>query len=168
MPDYLGKAKRNTVHLQGSFFCLLGKLTSLRETFEVNTKTNPPTRRKAPSSTESSASENKSKKWKLGGNATCKKWIKSAYTAIYIKERKGLQWDFDAKETVTTTWVDKQYIKEYQGFPGGSVVKNLPAMQEMRVQSPAWENPLKKGMATHFNILAGKFHGQRSLVGYSP
>ena len=23
-------------------------------------------------------------------------------------------------------------------------------------------------MATHFNILAGKFHGQRSLVGYCP
>ena len=23
-------------------------------------------------------------------------------------------------------------------------------------------------MATHFNILAGKFHGQRSLVGYGP
>ena len=117
MPDYLGKAERNTVHLQSSFFCLLGKLTSLRETFEVSTKANSPTRRKPPSSTESSASENKSKKWKLWGKATCKKWIKSAQTAIYIKERKGLQWDFDAKEMVTTTWVNKQYIKELSGLP---------------------------------------------------
>ena len=49
MPDYSGKAKRNTVHLQSSFFYLLGKLTSLRETFEVSTKANSPTRRKAPS-----------------------------------------------------------------------------------------------------------------------
>ena len=30
------------------------------------------------------------------------------------------------------------------------------------------ENPLEKEMATHPSILAGKFHGQRSLVGYSP
>ena len=38
-------------------------------------------------------------------------------------------------------------------------VKNLPAMQEMQemwVRSLGWEDPLKKGMATHFNILAGK------------
>ena len=28
-------------------------------------------------------------------------------------------------------------------------------------------NHLEKGMATHSNILAGKSHGQRSLVGYS-
>ena len=63
MPDYLGKAERNTVHLQSSFFCLLGKLTSLRETFEVSTKANSPTRRKPPSSTESSASEEEGSGW---------------------------------------------------------------------------------------------------------
>ena len=34
------------------------------------------------------------------------------------------------------------------------VVKNLPAMQESQVQSPGWEDPLEKGMATHFSILA--------------
>ena len=28
-------------------------------------------------------------------------------------------------------------------------VKNLPAMQENQVQSPGWEDPLEKGMATH-------------------
>ena len=33
-------------------------------------------------------------------------------------------------------------------------VKNLPAMQETRVLSLGWENPLEKGMATHANILA--------------
>ena len=30
------------------------------------------------------------------------------------------------------------------------------------------EDPLEKGMATHSSILTGEFHGQRSLVGYSP
>ena len=47
-------------------------------------------------------------------------------------------------------------------------VKNLPAMQETQVQSLGWEDPLEKGMATHSSILAWKFHGQRSLMGYSP
>ena len=48
------------------------------------------------------------------------------------------------------------------------MVKNLPAMQEMWVRSLGWEYPLEKGMATHSSFLPGKFHGQRSLVGYSP
>ena len=48
------------------------------------------------------------------------------------------------------------------------MVKNLPAMQETQVQSLGQEEPLEKGMATHSSILAGKSHGQRSLVGYSP
>ena len=32
--------------------------------------------------------------------------------------------------------------------------KNLPVMQETRDQSLGWEDPLEKGMATHFSILA--------------
>ena len=34
------------------------------------------------------------------------------------------------------------------------LVKNLPEMQETRVQSPGQEDPLEKEMATHSNILA--------------
>ena len=33
------------------------------------------------------------------------------------------------------------------------LVKNLPAMQETRVQFLGWEDPLEKEMATHFSIL---------------
>ena len=40
------------------------------------------------------------------------------------------------------------------GFPGGSVVKNLAAMQETQVQSLGWEDPLERGMATYSSILA--------------
>ena len=36
------------------------------------------------------------------------------------------------------------------------MVKNLPAMQEMRVQSLGQEDPLKQEMATHSTILAWK------------
>ena len=40
------------------------------------------------------------------------------------------------------------------GFLGGSVVKNLPAIREIQVQSLSWEDPLEKGMAAPSNILA--------------
>ena len=58
----------------------------------------------------------------------------------------------------------------YMGFPGDSVVKNLPAMQETqetRVRSLGGEDPLEESMATHSVFLPGKSHGQRSLVGYN-
>ena len=32
-------------------------------------------------------------------------------------------------------------------------VKNLPVVKETQVQSLSWENPLKKGVATHSSIL---------------
>ena len=34
------------------------------------------------------------------------------------------------------------------------MVKNLPTMQETRVQFLGWEDPLEKGVATHSSILA--------------
>ena len=41
-------------------------------------------------------------------------------------------------------------------------------MQEIWVQSLGQEIPLEQEMATHSSILAWEFHGQKSLVGYSP
>ena len=40
------------------------------------------------------------------------------------------------------------------GLSGGSVVKNPPAKQEIRVQSLGWKDPLEKEMATLSSILA--------------
>ena len=40
------------------------------------------------------------------------------------------------------------------GFPDGSAVKNLPAVQEIWVQSLGWIDPLEKEMATHSSIVA--------------
>ena len=42
------------------------------------------------------------------------------------------------------------------------LVKNLPAMQETWVQSLDWEEPLKKGKATHSNILARRISCKES------
>jgi len=57
------------------------------------------------------------------------------------------------------------------GFPGGSLVKNLPdgaGDSGDRVQSFGWEDPLEKEMGTHSSILAWKSHERRSVAGYSP
>ena len=35
-------------------------------------------------------------------------------------------------------------------------VKSLPTMREIQVQSPDWEDPLEKEMATHSSTLAWK------------
>ena len=54
-------------------------------------------------------------------------------------------------------WIHLSLPLECQlGFPGGSVVKNLSAMWETRVQSLGWEDLLEKEMATHSSILAWK------------
>ena len=39
-------------------------------------------------------------------------------------------------------------------FIGGSMVKNLPALQEIRILSMGQEDPLEKEMATHCRTLA--------------
>ena len=40
------------------------------------------------------------------------------------------------------------------GFLGGSVVKNLPAVQKTQIPSLCWEDPLEEGMAIHSSVLA--------------
>ena len=44
-------------------------------------------------------------------------------------------------------------------------VKNLPPMQEARVGSLGWKDPLEKGMATHSSILAWKISWTEEPVG---
>ena len=48
----------------------------------------------------------------------------------------------------------RAYVETQRGFPGVSVVKNSPAMQEAQIPSLAGEDPLKKEMAPHSSILA--------------
>ena len=54
-----------------------------------------------------------------------------------------------------------------EAFPGGSVVKNAPPVQETWARSLGWADPLEEA-EPHSHILEGESHGQRSLVGYSP
>ena len=56
-----------------------------------------------------------------------------------------------------STYAKIDIIYQYIGIPSGSVVKNLPATQELQetqVLSLGQEDPLEEGMATHSSILA--------------
>ena len=58
---------------------------------------------------------------------------------------------------------------QWEGFPGGLAVKNLPAImetQEMSVQSLGWKD-LERACQLTPVFLLGESHGQRSLVGSS-
>ena len=61
-------------------------------------------------------------------------------------------------------------FKELKGFPGGTVVKNLHAGDAREVVSiPAsGRSPWRRELQSTPVFVPRKFHGQRSLVGYSP
>ena len=66
--------------------------------------------------------------------------------------------------------LNKWLLQLMEGFPGGSVVKNQPAMQEPQ---ETWVRSLGQGRRRRAwqptpSVLPGESHGQRSLVGYSP
>ena len=64
-------------------------------------------------------------------------------------------------EFSASTWPDKFSLL-------AQTVKRLSAMWETWVQSLGQEDFLEKNWQITPLLLPGKFHGQRSLVGYSP
>ena len=67
----------------------------------------------------------------------------------------------------------KHHLKRSQDFLEraslvAQMVKCLPAMQEIWVQYLGREDPLERKCQPTLVLLPGKFHGWRSLVGYSP
>ena len=56
-------------------------------------------------------------------------------------------------------------VTEGTGFPGDSVPKNLPAVQETQVQHLGWEDPLEEKMANHSNIFAQESPWDRGAWG---
>ena len=89
-------------------------------------------------------------KRKINSQETCRNWeIKTpksnatftlilVYLLLYLQVRP-------------TVWL---CFGDIGGVPVAQMVKRMPAMQETRVLSLGQEDPLQKGMATHFNILA--------------
>ena len=66
------------------------------------------------------------------------------------------QWSTLCWSTLTPILIFLSHLGGDGDSPCGSVVKNLPAKQEMWVWLLGWEDPLKKEMATHSSILTGE------------
>ena len=61
------------------------------------------------------------------------------------------------------------YSIVYMGFPGGSVVKNLPAKATDMSSILGLERSPEEGNVSPFHYLClGNSHGQRNVVDYSP
>ena len=73
------------------------------------------------------------------------------FKKIRKKKKNGahLRYEHSFKSKPHVGWL----LENGTGFPGGSAVKNLPAMQAMLVGSLGREHPLKESMATHSSIL---------------
>ena len=82
--------------------------------------------------------------------------------ADFIKERKARVYhSLSLDQIIKLLWQQK-------GFPGGSVVRKLSAMQETRVQSLSQEMPWRKKWQPTPVFLPRKSYGEMSLAGYSP
>ena len=66
------------------------------------------------------------------------------------------------------TFLHRNISHIYIGSLVVQTVKRLPAMRKTWVQSPGWEDLLRRKWQTTPVILPRKLHGWRSLVGYRP
>ena len=55
---------------------------------------------------------------------------------------------------VVSLFYSRTLLRTIEASLVAQMVKNLPAMEETRVQSLGQEDPLEKGIATHSSILA--------------
>ena len=55
---------------------------------------------------------------------------------------------------MTVKLINIQIIHKSIAYFVDKCLKNLPAMWETQVRSLGWEDPLRRGMTTHFSILA--------------
>ena len=115
----------------------------------------------------------------LAGNNNNKK--KTTFPKIHIFCHIGeifmnpLVWDKCYTLSSSVTMEDADSIKKERNSIWGNwaslvaqLLKNLPAVEETRVQSLGWEDPLEKEMATHSSILAWKISWTEEPGGLQP
>ena len=84
----------------------------------------------------------------------------------YGQESLAYSSPWGCKESDTNEWLNWTEIQD-KSFPGGSVVKNLPANTEDVSSIPGMGRYPGEGSQLIPVFLPGKSQGQRSLVGYS-
>ena len=97
-------------------------------------------------------------------------WCRCCFKGTFRKLACGINTLFYKMTANYTSYHNKSPINYFAGFPSGSVVKNLPAMQEtqeMWVQSLVRKIPWQRAWQPIPVFLPGESHGQQSLAGYS-
>ena len=96
----------------------------------------------------------------LAAKLLCIPQARFIWNVFKLKYRKNLnnfkEWS-EAPLHLFIPWGNLMDLPINQGFPSGSAIKNLPAMQETQETwfwSLGQEDPLQEGMATHSNIFA--------------
>ena len=79
--------------------------------------------------------------------------LKTGDTTNIKKISKGILWSGEVYESPQHKYPGLT-LKNQASLVAQLVKKNLPAMQETWIQSLGWEDPLEKGKATHYSILA--------------
>ena len=92
-------------------------------------------------------------------------WQNTLWVSVFERKSRGLALSKCVELVLLLTNPTLDLVLPW--WLSGKKKKNLPAMQEMRVQSLGQEDPLEVGMAIHSSVLAWtrQSHGQRSLVG---
>ena len=78
-------------------------------------------------------------------------------TGSQTRKSKNLDFSLHSNQFLSFLFLLVPSLRLLLGFPGGSAVKNLRAMQEireMRVRFLCWKDPLEEDTATHSNTLA--------------
>ena len=86
-------------------------------------------------------------------------WVKHALLCELTKWHKYVcflcyNYEFPQGVWQYLVLLNLSHIVGTTGFPSDSAIKNLPAMQEIQVQSLGQEDPLEESIETHFSILA--------------
>ena len=85
----------------------------------------------------------------------------------YMKSREWHPWHHSWPR-YWIMFLEFNFNKKRESFPGGSVVKNPPAMQGPGFHSWVRKIPWRKQWLPILTFLPGEFHGQMSLAGSSP
>ena len=89
-----------------------------------------------------------------------KSWLPTsvirAKVVTVMKSRSSVLYPFDIENSITFTPEFWSTIWVLCASLVAQMVKNLPTLQEIWVQSLGWEDPLEKGMPTHSSILTWK------------
>ena len=81
-------------------------------------------------------------------------WFPLGWTGWISLQSNGLSRVFFNTTVQNGTFIKTEKLGTSRASPVAQLVKTLPAMRETWVQSLGWEDPLEKGKAAHFSILA--------------